>query len=100
QPAKVCLSRAELLAQQTDQLATTRRGDLAPSQEGALGFFDRRPGRGGADRLQPPDLFAGQGRPGDEVAARQGVAAYAEPLQQVSSLGGGRACRRTVLGIR
>ncbi len=91
QAAEVGLGGAQFFAQQSDQLAPARRGDLAPGQIGGVGAVDR--GVGLVRRRLPhaADLAAGDGRGGDQGVRTRVVGDDPEALQDLGGLiGGGR----------
>ena len=75
-------SRAELLAEQADELAATRRRHLAPRLEGGDRAGDGGIGGGLVGAGNAADLLAGDRRPDDEVAVRHARGVDAEPLEK------------------
>ena len=85
QGAEIGLGGAQFFAEQADELAPARRGDLAPGEEGGVGGVDGGGGLGGGVHANPGDLFAGDRRRADEIAP---FGANAETLQQRVSVSG------------
>ena len=87
--AERLLLAAELLAEQADELAATRRRHLAPRLERGDGASDGGVGGGLVGPRDAADLLAGDRCPDDEIAVRHARGVDAEPLEKG---GGGAEC--------
>ena len=76
-------SRAELLAQQPDELAASRCGHIAPDLEGFDCPPDRGVGAGGIGAMRARERLARHGRAHLQIAVREQCTLEPEPAEDV-----------------